>query len=115
MTPPSDNLSTPLRALANIILTSVQSLESAYANKGNAFPDLTQTFASGPLDTDPAVDETVRTIVAAAYQIIATVRAPPETIQEYSTGAYSAAALSIVVDLNITNILQDAGEQVCFG
>ena len=108
----ADTSSTTLRALSNIISSGIQTLESAYSNKGISFPTLSDTFEPGPLDTDPAVNETTRTIVAAAYQIIATVRAPPESIQEYATGAYSTAALNLVVDLNIPNILQEAGARV---
>jgi hypothetical protein len=112
MSSSADTLSTPLRALANIISTNVQTLESAYTRNGATFPDLKDPFAPSALDADPALNETARTIVAAAYQIIAAVRPPHESIQEYATGCYSSMALNLVVDLNIPNILKEAGGQV---
>lgn len=115
---PSDSADMPssadstLRTLAGIVSSGVESLEASYAEKGISFPTLADPFAPTPLDADLAVGMTARTIVAAAYQIIATVRAPPESIQEYATGSYSTAALGLVVDLNIANTLQEAGPQV---
>ncbi|KAF9025659.1 S-adenosyl-L-methionine-dependent methyltransferase [Hymenopellis radicata] len=65
----------------------------------------------GPMDADMAVDMTKRIIVAAAAQLIATVRSPPETLQLDCTGTYTTAVLGVIEDANVADILMEAGPQ----
>lgn len=108
----SSTSTSSLSALVGILSSGVQTLESEYTKQGSAYPSLNDPFAPGPLDSDATVNATARLVVAAAYQIIAAVRTPFESIQEYGTGMYAPAALSLVVDIHIPNLLKDAGEQV---
>ena len=105
-------MSSPLAALAGIISQSVQTLESAYSKKGLSFPSLDEPFKPGPLDDDPDVGNTTRLIVAAACQIIATVRPPLETIMLHAPAMYMSASLGVVDEANIADVLKDAGSQV---
>lgn len=106
----------PLSLLVSILSSSVKELESAYAKKGQEYPSLDARFTPLPddakeLEVNPELGQLSRIVVAAAAQIMATVRAPMETIQEYSTGSYAAASLNLVVDVNVANILKDSGPQ----
>ncbi len=102
----------PLTALAGIISQGAQSLESAYSKKGLSFPSLDEPFKPGPLDDDPDVGNTTRLVVAAAYQIIATVRPPMETVMDYAPAMYLSASLGVVDEANVVDALKEAGPQV---
>jgi hypothetical protein len=101
----------PLAALAGIISQGVQTLESAYSKKGVSFPSLDEPFKPGPLDDDPDVGNTTRLVVAAAYQIIATVTPPMETIMLSAPAMYLSASLGVVDEANIADVLKEAGPQ----
>ena len=102
----------PLAALAGIISQGVQTLESAYSKKGLSFPSLDEPFKPGPLDDDLEVGNTTRLIVAAAYQIIATVRPPLETITLQAPAMYLSASLGIIDEANVADVLNDADSRV---
>ncbi|KAH8981148.1 S-adenosyl-L-methionine-dependent methyltransferase [Lactarius akahatsu] len=99
----------PLVALARIISQGVQTLESAYSKKNLSFPSLDEPFKPSPLDDDPDVGNTTRLVIAAAFQIIATVRPPQETILDYAPAMYLSATLGVVDEANIADALKEAG------
>ncbi|KAF5386557.1 hypothetical protein D9615_001582 [Tricholomella constricta] len=101
----------PLSALLSIISSGVQTLESAYSKDGLAFPSLDDPFRPTPLDQDAALAETRRLIVAAAAQLIATVRSPVEVLQEYAPGMYMTATLGFVEETNVADIIKEGGAQ----
>ena len=100
----------PLVALARIISQGVQTLESVYAEKGLSFPSLDEPFQPSPLDLDPDVGNTTRLVVAAAYQIIATVTPPQETITHSSAAMLMSASLGVADEANIADVLKAAGQ-----
>jgi hypothetical protein len=102
----------PLAAVAGIISQGVQALESAYLKKDLSFPSLDEPFKPGPLDDDLDVGNTTRLVVAAAYQIIATVRPPMETILLYAPAMHLSASLGVVDEANVADVLKEAGPQV---
>jgi hypothetical protein len=104
--------SSPLTALAGIISQGAQTLESAYSKQGLSFPSLDKPFNPGPLDDDPELSATTRLVVAAAYQIIATVRSPLETIQDYAPAMYLTSSLGLVDEADVVDVLKGAGPQV---
>ncbi|KAG5336711.1 Sterigmatocystin 8-O-methyltransferase [Termitomyces sp. J132] len=104
-------MATSLSALANIIVTNVAALEAAYAEKGATFPSLDDPFRPTPMDFDTSLAPTKALIVAAAAQILACVRSPIETLQEYSPGMYLTATLGFVVDTNIPDILNEGNPE----
>ncbi|KAF8218310.1 S-adenosyl-L-methionine-dependent methyltransferase [Mycena galopus ATCC 62051] len=103
--------STPLATLAQLITSGVQTLEAAYAKQGIPYPSLDAPFQPTPLDFDPALFQTAHLIVAAASQLIATVRSPMETIQAYAASMHVTSTLGFVVDADIPDVLKDAGPQ----
>ncbi|KAI0261382.1 S-adenosyl-L-methionine-dependent methyltransferase [Gloeopeniophorella convolvens] len=104
--------SSPLAALANIVLQGVQTLESSYSRQGTSFPSLDEPkFLPGALDGDSDLAATTRLIVAAAHQIIATVRSPIETMQDCGLAMYMTAALGFVEDVNVADAIKEAGPQ----
>lgn len=102
----------PLAALAEIISQGVQTLESAYAKEGVPFPSLDEPFTPGPLDGDPDVGNATRLVIAAAYQIIATVRPPLETIMLSAPAMLLSSSLGVAEEANIADVLKEAGPQV---
>ncbi len=104
-------MASPLAPLVDIITSQVKTLEAAYAKAGQSVPGLDDPFIPGPMDADMAVDMTKRIIVAAAAQLIATVRSPPETLQLDCTGTYTTAVLGVIEDANVADILMEAGPQ----
>ncbi len=108
----SSTTGSQLTALAEIISQGVQTLESAYSNKRISFPSLDEPFKTGLLDDDPDTVNTTRLVVAAAYQLVATVRPPMETIIEYGSAMYMPACLGVVDEVDIVDALREAGPQV---
>ncbi|KAF7377776.1 4-O-methyltransferase 1 [Mycena sanguinolenta] len=102
-------MATPLATLAQLISTGVQTLEAAYAKQGIPYPSLDAPFQPTPLDFDPALFQTAHLIIAAASQLIATVRSPMETIQAYAASMHTTSTLGFVVDADIPDVLKDAG------
>ncbi|KAI0043617.1 S-adenosyl-L-methionine-dependent methyltransferase [Auriscalpium vulgare] len=98
----------PLLALAAIISAGARTLEDAYAQQGHTFPSLNESFRPGPLDGDMALADTTRLIVAAAHQIIATVRAPLDTFQDYAPAMYLTSSLGFVDQTDIADVLKEA-------
>jgi hypothetical protein len=103
----------PLDALVKIISSQVDTLKSAYFKDGGSFPSIDDPFVPTPLDGDPIVREAKQLIVAAAAQLIATVRSPVEVLREAAPAMYTSAALGFVEETNIVDILFEAGREVC--
>ena len=101
-----------LRTLALTILSGVDAIEAAYSQAGVPFPSLDEPFSPSPLDGDAALMDAQRLVASAAAQIIAHAQQPLETLQESVMSTYMTASLGFVVDVNIPDILKDAGSQV---
>ncbi|KAJ6460913.1 S-adenosyl-L-methionine-dependent methyltransferase [Mycena sanguinolenta] len=108
-------MATPLATLAQLISTGVQTLEAAYATQGIPYPSLDAPFQPTTLDFDPALFQTAHLIIAAASQLIATVRSPMETIQAYTASMHTTSTLGFVVDADIPDVLKDAGPKFALG
>lgn len=81
-------MSDTLALLTNIISTNVDSIQTAYTAHNSTFPSLDTPgidSALNPATTDPEVAQSINAIIAAAAQLIATVRRPELTIVEAST------------------------------
>ncbi|KAI0063931.1 S-adenosyl-L-methionine-dependent methyltransferase [Artomyces pyxidatus] len=97
----------PLAALASIITSGVHTLESAYSEHGVPFPSLDEPYSAGPLDNDAAVTATTHLIIAAAHQLIATIRTPIATIHDYAPSMYMSSSLGLITDVNVPDALKD--------
>ncbi|KAJ7598769.1 S-adenosyl-L-methionine-dependent methyltransferase [Mycena floridula] len=100
-------MASPLQALVALITAQVENLEATYSKSQIPFPSLDEPFRPSPLDFDPKLAETRRLIVAAAAQLIATVRSPPEVLMEESTALYTTTNLTIVEEINISDVLAE--------
>ena len=105
-------MTTPLLALANILVNGIITLESAYAKNGMAYPSLDDPYSPDSLDGDEVLENATRVIIGAAAQIIATVRPPVETLQESSLAMYTPVSLGLAADLGIADVLKAAGPAV---
>ncbi|KAE9392372.1 S-adenosyl-L-methionine-dependent methyltransferase [Gymnopus androsaceus JB14] len=97
-------MESPLTALANIISSGVHDLEAAYSKEGITLP-------ATSLDDDPRLAYNKRLIVAAAAQIIASVRAPVDVLKESVGSVYTTATLGFVIDTKVADILKVAGRK----
>lgn len=68
----------PISALSAIISSAVANIDAAYAAQGVTFPSLDEPFRPSPMDGK--VQDATNLIIAAAAQLIATVRPPPLTL-----------------------------------
>lgn len=105
-------MSDPLKSLIEILTTQTTILQAAYAKADAEVPSIDSPFQFAPLEFDPSLKEARHLIAAAAMQLIATVQSPMEVLQARLFGIYDTITLGFVVDVNIPEILKDAGEQV---
>ncbi|KAF7299982.1 hypothetical protein MKEN_01320300 [Mycena kentingensis (nom. inval.)] len=106
---------TSLRALVSIMADAVDTIERVYAEKETALPSLDGQHnprdASEMLRVDSEVALASRKIIAAAAQITAEVRSPIETIALTAVAFHSASALRITSELNVVEVLREAGPE----
>lgn len=99
--------------LINILATENKALEAAYAKVGETAPSLDTPPQPSATDSDPEVIRIRQTIVAAANQIIQTVRPAHETLILEAFGVLSTSALGVAEEFNIADVLDEADPQVC--
>ncbi|KAF5367982.1 hypothetical protein D9758_004424 [Tetrapyrgos nigripes] len=100
-----------LKALAQIISAQTETLQAAYAKAGTQVPSVDAPFQPSPLEFDPNINNIRQLIVAAASQLIATVQSPIEIIQLHTGGMFETATLGFVVDVNVPDVLKEAGSK----
>ncbi|KAJ3815283.1 S-adenosyl-L-methionine-dependent methyltransferase [Lentinula aff. lateritia] len=101
----------PLTALVDIISTQTAVLQSAYKDDSTKVPSIDDPYQPTPLEFDPSVTAARNLIVAAATQLIATVGSPHELIYANLCGEYDTVTMGFIVDVNIPEILKEAGMQ----
>jgi hypothetical protein len=106
-------MSNQLEALVNIISQQSAILQDAYSKAGSEVPSLDARFQPDPLEFDFNLAQTRQLIVGAALQLIATVQSPGEYLQDLGFSFHKSATIGFVVDVNIAEILADAGPEVC--
>jgi hypothetical protein len=74
----------PLSALLAIISDGVEGIRSAYSSQGSDIPSLDEPYIPDPIERK--VGSAVDLVVAAAFQLIATLRHPTGSIIEASGG-----------------------------
>ncbi|KAJ3741587.1 S-adenosyl-L-methionine-dependent methyltransferase [Lentinula detonsa] len=103
--------SDPLKALVDIISSQTAVLQSTYAQNNSEVPSLNTPFQPTALEFDPNVTAARNLIIAAATQLIATVQSPIEFVANSMGGVYDTVTLGLVVDINVPEILKEAGTQ----
>ncbi|OCB85132.1 S-adenosyl-L-methionine-dependent methyltransferase [Sanghuangporus baumii] len=106
-----------LKALRDIISSSVDSITAACEAAGTPFPSLNDPiqpseFTRHGIRSQPAVMRSISLIVSAATQLIATVRPPPATMIISAFRYTLPAALGVIEAGNVAEILRDAGPKV---
>ncbi|KAJ3567382.1 hypothetical protein NP233_g6407 [Leucocoprinus birnbaumii] len=101
----------PLSAIVSIISSSTKELQMLYAENGSQTPRLDEPLTGGASSYTGRVAELSELIVAAANQLIATVRDPKEVLWEDVTSMFMSAALGFVVDVDIPDVLEEAPNQ----
>lgn len=104
---------TALRALSKLISSGIENLENAYAAEGASFPSLDDTYTPHPLEQDPKVEETTKQVVAAAFQLIATVNTPLDTLMTmYAPAMYTSATLQFAIENSVVDALKEGDQEV---
>ncbi|KAJ7153303.1 O-methyltransferase [Mycena filopes] len=110
-----DGAISTLRLLTNIIHNAVDTIEDTYLRSKLDFPSLDEPFdpaAPGEaLRQDPAVSMAALDLIAAASQIAATVSNPTTAIVNASQGYYISACMRAASELNVVELLREAGPQ----
>lgn len=89
-----------LSALSALISSGIASIESTYAKNGAEPPSLEEPFRGpGPLDLEVAQSAAV--VIAAAGQLIATLRLPPLTLLDAAAGVCVCIYHLVIALLNI--------------
>ncbi|KAI0320587.1 O-methyltransferase [Amylostereum chailletii] len=102
-----------LQSLATIIVESVSVISLRCTETGKHFPTLDEEFTdqSQEIRSDGDVESATIRIVAAAAQLIATVRPPSLTLLDRSTGFLLSSALSIASRTCTAEVLREAGAE----
>ncbi|KAJ7602619.1 O-methyltransferase [Mycena polygramma] len=102
-----------LRRLASIIMDSVTTMEDAYARTGMPLPSLDEPFnpndPAEALRQDLDVSNAAKNLMAAAAQISATVCDPMRVTVNTSHAFHLSSCLLAASDLNVVEILREAG------
>ncbi|KAF8990766.1 O-methyltransferase [Cyathus striatus] len=107
------DLSSPLRLLGRLITSSIEQIEAQLEREGVTYPSL-----QGPFDPTskaesallhPDVLSASSLIIAAASQLIATVRHPAQTVIDNSAAFHLGTSLRAVIETNIVEIIRDGG------
>lgn len=132
MSDPVDTSLEELHALVNLIKTSVDQIEKTYKSNKQPFPSLNGPFnpPSEGLRMSPEVQQAGDILVAAASQLIATVRPPFTTTIVYGLSVrircfldlkantdnlfkfHIEASMRVAVENHVVEILREAGPQV---
>ncbi|KAF9471449.1 S-adenosyl-L-methionine-dependent methyltransferase [Pholiota conissans] len=102
-----------LRSLASLITDSISKIELACATKNVKLPSLDEPFSpqsEAPL-MNPEISEAASIIIAAASQLIATVRPAPMGLLTTAMQFHLSSALRVAVETNVVEILREAGPQ----
>ncbi|KAJ3722637.1 S-adenosyl-L-methionine-dependent methyltransferase [Lentinula raphanica] len=101
----------PLESLVDIISTQTALLQSLYAKNSAEVPTLDAPLQFNALEFDPELTAVRTLIVAAATHLIATVQSPLQFTANSLGGLYDNVALGLVVDINVPEILKEAGDE----
>jgi hypothetical protein len=102
----------PLRTLLDILSTQVDNIEANYAKAGVSYPSLDQPFVPSPMDHDPQTVMATQVAVAAATQLLATLRSPLDSLWSMAIGTVTTAVLGAAEDANIADLIFEAGPKV---
>ncbi len=129
---PLTKMKSTIRALAEFILQNIDTIEGALDKRGASVPSLDDPFTPGSdiANGQPELMATTEMTVRAAFQLIQTIRLPQYTVihealsvrcSSHSNGSNlqraclqhtTSASMRCVTDLNIAEILREAGPDV---
>ncbi|KAA1468506.1 O-methyltransferase [Dentipellis sp. KUC8613] len=100
-----------LKALVKLLQSNVDRIEAATKSASLEFPSLQTTFSSQSEAARqlPDVAEASSQIVAAASQLIATVRPPTMTVFSTGLSFHIPSALRVAVETHVAEVLREAG------
>ncbi|KAG6883310.1 hypothetical protein C0993_006878, partial [Termitomyces sp. T159_Od127] len=112
--PPGFPMATEIKQLLDLIASSVSRLLQACEDNKTPFPDPNQPYTpqSEMFRACHDVVESTNTIAAAALQLTTRVLPPYMSLMHIVSAHFKTAALRTALELNVTEILREAGPQV---
>ncbi|KAG6838711.1 hypothetical protein C0991_009329, partial [Blastosporella zonata] len=106
-------MATEIQDLSELISSSVSILLKAYRETNTPFPDPNQpaTPQSESFCASKTVLDATNIIAAAALQLAERVLPPHISLMNIVSGHFKSAALRTALELNVTEILREAGPQ----
>ncbi|KAK7446999.1 hypothetical protein VKT23_014212 [Stygiomarasmius scandens] len=105
-------MTSTLFKLAKIVSSGIEDIERVYSERELDYPSLDEPFLPSTFDDNSSLALQRQLVIAAAAQIIATLTAPIDVLKQSAMSFYTAAALGFVVDIQLADVLKDAG---CLG
>ncbi|KIK51363.1 hypothetical protein GYMLUDRAFT_265869 [Collybiopsis luxurians FD-317 M1] len=109
-------MASTLLELSDLISTSVKTIDSRCTALSGTYPDLDKPQNAPEnerLVHDSEIVKAASIIVSAATQLIANVKYPTRTLFDTSLAHLSSAALAVVAETSIAEIVREAGSQGC--
>ncbi|KIK62690.1 hypothetical protein GYMLUDRAFT_41605 [Collybiopsis luxurians FD-317 M1] len=109
-------MASTLIELCDLISTSVRTIDSRCNALSGTFPDLNKhksTPEDEKLTRDDEIMKATSILVSAATQLIATVQLPARSLLDTSLAFLSSAAIAVVAESSIAEIIREAGPQGC--
>ncbi|KAJ7752262.1 O-methyltransferase [Mycena olivaceomarginata] len=104
-----------LRVLGELILDSIETIESRFSHEDIDFPALANPFngecKAESILLEPEISTARSYIVAAASQLIAMVRSPVQTMVENGLVFHLPSCIRAAVESNVVEIIREAGSQ----
>ncbi|KAG6889612.1 hypothetical protein C0995_016138 [Termitomyces sp. Mi166 len=106
-------MATEIQQLSDLIASSVSTLLQACENNNTPFPDPHQPFTwqLEAFRASQVVVYATNIIAASALQLAARVLPPHISLMNIVSGHFKSAALRTALELNVTEILREAGPQ----
>ncbi|KAJ7783463.1 S-adenosyl-L-methionine-dependent methyltransferase [Mycena maculata] len=103
-------MASTLITLAEIVLSSVRDLQRICSDKGYAVPTLHDVFSSESeaFRTDSDACYSAKLAASAAMQLSSTLLPPSLTLYHGGAGHYTSAALRVVIECHVAEILREA-------
>ncbi|KAJ3514444.1 hypothetical protein NLJ89_g2376 [Agrocybe chaxingu] len=104
-------MSDQLTALSSLISNGVTEIVKKYAECGQSYPILADPAAGDGITDDAGITTATNTVLAAAAQLIETLRKPADVLMDTVYAMHTTSALRVAVETGIAELLREAGPE----
>ncbi|CAA7268218.1 unnamed protein product [Cyclocybe aegerita] len=102
-------MSDQLTALSSLISNGITEIAKKYAERGQSYPILADPAAGDGIMDDADITKATNTVLAAAAQLIETLRKPADVLMDTVYAMHTTSALRVAVETGIAELLREAG------